>query len=143
MTVIYTGIEEIDKEIAQEIRDSIIAHYSDYLIENNTFENQTVIISPSAIDGDIHEFLFTLKQMNMRVILLLKDKKQEELKIALQLGIYDILFGNFYPSQIKEIIDKPKSFKDISNIYKRVFNLKTNRTKRVRKEKSNSFFSRK
>lgn len=143
MTVIYTGIEEIDKEIAQEIRDSIIAHYSDYLIENNTFENQTVIISPSAIEGDIHEFLFTLKQMNMRVILLLKDKKQEELKIALQLGIYDILFGNFYPSQIKEIIDKPKSFKDISNIYKRVFNLKTNRTKRVRKEKSNSFFSRK
>lgn len=143
MTVIYTGIEEIDKEIAQEIRDSIIAHYSDYLIENNTFENQTVIISPSAIEGDIHEFLFTLKQMNMRVILLLKDKKQEELKIALQLGIYDIVFGNFYPSQIKEIIDKPKSFKDISNIYKRVFNLKTNRTKRVRKEKSNSFFSRK
>lgn len=143
MTVIYTGIEEIDKEIAQEIRDSIIAHYSDYLIENNTFENQTVIISPSAIEGDIHEFLFTLKQMNMRVILLLKDKKQEELKISLQLGIYDILFGNFYPSQIKEIIDKPKNFKDISNIYKRVFNLKTNRTKRVRKEKSNSFFSRK
>lgn len=143
MTVIYTGIEEIDKEIAQEIRDSIIAHYSDYLIENNTFENQTVIISPSAIEGDIHEFLFTLKQMNMRVILLLKDKKQEELKIALQLGIYDIVFGNFYPSQIKDVIEHPKNFKDISDLYRKTFNIKVKRKKRIRDDRANSFFSRK
>ena len=143
MIIIYTGIEEIDKEIAGEIRDSIVAHYSDYLIENNTFENQTVIISPKAIEGDIHEFLFILKQMNMRVILLFKDQRQDELKIALQLGIYDIVFGNFYPSQIKEIIDKPRKFKDISSIYKKVFDLKIKRKKRVRESKSNSFFSRK
>ena len=45
MIVIYTGIEEIDKEIQMNLRDSIVAHYSDYLIENNTFEGQTVIIS--------------------------------------------------------------------------------------------------
>ena len=44
MIVIYTGIEEIDKEIQMNVRDSIIAHYSDYLIENNTFENQTVYL---------------------------------------------------------------------------------------------------
>ena len=81
--------------------------------------------------------------MNMRVILLLKDQRQDELKIALQLGIYDIVFGNFYPSQIKEIIDKPRKFKDISNIYKKVFDLKIKRKKRVRESKSNSFFSRK
>ena len=35
MIVIYTGIEEIDKEIQMNLRDSIVAHYSDYLIENN------------------------------------------------------------------------------------------------------------
>ena len=29
MIVIYTGIEEIDKEIQQQLSDSIIAHYSD------------------------------------------------------------------------------------------------------------------
>lgn len=122
MIVIYTGIEEIDKEIQMNLRDSIIARYSEYLIENNTFEGQTAIISPQAIEGNLHEFLFTLKEMNMRVILLLKDKKQEELKMALQLGIYDIIFGNFYPSQIKAIIDKPRNFQDISMIYKKVFN---------------------
>ena len=51
MIVIYTGIEEIDKEIQMNLRDSIVAHYSDYLIENNTFEGQTVIISPQAVEG--------------------------------------------------------------------------------------------
>ena len=129
MIVIYTGIEEIDKEIQMNVRDSIIAHYSDYLIENNTFEGQTVILSPKAIEGDVHEFLFILKQMNMRVILLLKNQKQEETKIALQLGIYDILYGNFYPSQIKDIIKNPRTFKDISQLYKKVFNIKTKNRK--------------
>ncbi|MEI3355526.1 MAG: hypothetical protein V8R81_00290 [Clostridia bacterium] len=143
MIVIYTGIEDVDKEIQLSLRDSIIAHYSDYLIENNTFEGQTVIISPQAIEGNLHEFLFILKEMNMRVILLLKNQKQEETKLALQLGIYDIVFGNFYPSQIKEIIEHPKSFKDISNLYRKTFNIKLKKRKRIRNEKSNSFFSRK
>ena len=143
MIVIYTGIEDVDKEIQLSLRDSIIAHYSDYLIENNTFEGQTVIISPQAIEGNLHESLFILKEMNMRVILLLKNQKQEETKLALQLGIYDIVFGNFYPSQIKEIIEHPKSFKDISDLYRKTFNIKLKKRKRIRNEKSNSFFSRK
>lgn len=142
MIVIYTGIEEIDKEIQMNVRDSIIAHYSEYLIENNTFEGQTVIISPQAIDGDLHEFLFTLKQMNMRVILLLKNQKQEETKLALQLGIYDILYGNLYPSQIKDILEHPKCFKDIADLYRKTFNIKLKKRKKIRNEKSNSFFSR-
>ena len=77
----------------------------------------------------------------MRVILLLKNQKQEETKLALQLGIYDILFGNFYPNQIKEIIEHPRSFKDISDLYRKTFNIK--RKKRIRDDRSNSFFSRK
>ena len=143
MIVIYTGIEEIDKEIQINVKDSIIAHYSDYLIENNTFENQTVIISPQAVEGDLQEFLFILKQMNMRVILLLKNQKQEETKIALQLGIYDIVYGNFYPSQIKEVIEHPKNFSDIADLYKRTFDIKLKKRKRIRNDKTNSFFSRK
>lgn len=143
MIVIYTGIEEIDKEIQTQLRDSIIAHYSDYLIENNTFENQTVILSPQAIEGDLQEFLFILKQMNMRIILLIKNQKQEEIKTALQLGIYDIVCGNFYPSQIKEIIEHPKEFKDIADLYRKTFNIKLKKKNRIRNQKTNSFFSRK
>ena len=85
MIIIYTGIEEIDKEIQQQLNDTIIAHYSDYLIESNTFEGQTAIVSAQAIEENLQEFLFLLKQMNMRVILLLKSPRQEETKIALQL----------------------------------------------------------
>ena len=143
MIVIYTGVEEIDKEIQMNLRDSIVAHYSEYLIENNTFEGQTVIISPQAIEGDLHEFLFILKQMNIRVILLLKSKKTEETKLALQLGIYDILYGNFYPSQIKDIIENPRSFKDIADLYRKTFNVNIGKLKRIRNGKSSSFFSRK
>lgn len=141
MVLIYTGIEEIDKEIQNYVKDSIIVHYSDYLIETNNFEGQTAIISPEAIEGNIHEFLFWLKKLNMRVILLLKDKRQEENKIALQLGIYDILYGNFYPSQIKDILENPKSFNDISDLYKKVFNVKLQKKKKLRDEKVYTFFS--
>lgn len=141
MIVIYTGVEEIDKEIQMNLRGSIVAHYSEYLIENNTFEGQTVIISPQAIEGDIHEFLFLLKQMNIRVILLLKKQKQEETKLALQLGIYDIIYGNFYPSQIKDIIEHPRSFKDISDLYRKTFKVKLNkRNKPQRENKSIRYF---
>lgn len=143
MIIIYTGIEEIDKEIQMNVRDSIIAHYSDYLIEKATFAGQTAIVSAAAVEGDLHEFLFLLKQMDIRVILLLEKQKQEETKIALQLGIYDILFGNFYPSQIKEIIEKPRTFKDISDLYRKTYNLKVNKRQRIRDKQSNSFFSRK
>ena len=42
MIVIYTGIEEIDKEIQANLRDSIIAHYSDYLIEHPDVEQKSM-----------------------------------------------------------------------------------------------------
>lgn len=129
MIVIYTGIEEVDKEIQANLKDSIIAHYSDYLIESNTFENQIDIISPQAIEGDLQEYLFILKKMNIRVILLLKNQKQEETKIAIQLGIYDIVYGNFYPSQIKDMVEHPKTFKDISDLYRKTFNIKLHKEK--------------
>lgn len=133
MIVICTGIEEIDKEIQRELKDATIAYYSDYLIESNELENQTVIISKQAIEGDLQEFLFILKQKNIRVILLLKEENQEDTQIALQLGVFDIVYGNFYASQIKEIIEKPRTFKDISNLYKKIFNVKSKRKIRKRK----------
>lgn len=142
MIIIYTGLEDVNREIQSVLKDSVIAHYSDYLIENNSFEKETAIIFPQAIEGDLHEFLFLLKQMNMRVILLLKDKKQEEVKLALQLGIYDIVYGNFYPSQIKDVVEHPKTFKDVSDLYRKTFNVKLQKRKKLKTERENSYFSR-
>lgn len=124
MVVIFTGSSEIDRILESEIKGSMVVGYSDFIIEDDKFKNQTLIISSSAIDGDLREYLYILRSKNIRVILLLKNEKSEDTKIALETGIYDLIFGNFYPSQIKEILDNPKSFKDISKIYKKQFNIK-------------------
>ena len=125
MVVIYTGSNEIDKILENEIKGSMIVSYADFIIEDDKFKNQTVILSSNAIESEyFREFLFLLRSMDIRVILILKNEKEEETKIALESGIYDLVFGNFYPSQIKDILENPKKFSDISKIYKKVFNLK-------------------
>lgn len=101
--------------------------YLDFIIENEKFENQTAIIAAQEISKEEFEsYLFTLRRLNIRVILLFTSEKEDKdkVKIALNLGIYDLIFGNFYTSEIKELIDKPKSFIDVSKMYMKVNNLK-------------------
>lgn len=123
MVVIYTGSNEIDKILENEIKGSMVVSYADFIIEDDKFRDQTVILASSAIETDFREFLFLLRSKNIRVILLLKNEKSKETKIALENGIYDLVFGNFYPSQIKEILDNPKKFENIAKIYKKQFNI--------------------
>ena len=133
MIVIYTGSNEIDKILEEEIKGSMVISYADFIIEDDKFKNQTVIISSSAIDGDLKEYLYQLRSKNIRVILLIRNDKNEETKIALEFGIYDLVFGNFYPSQIKEILEKPRTFEDILKIYRKIFNIKINDRKLLKK----------
>lgn len=123
MVVIFTGSNEIDKILENEIKGSMVVSYADFIIEDDKFRNQTVILASSAIETDLREYLYLLRSKDIRVILLLKNEKEDETKIALENGIYDLIFGNFYPSQIKNILDNPKKFSDISKIYKKLFNI--------------------
>ena len=123
MIIIYTGSNEIDKVLEEEIKGSMIVSYSDFIIEDDKFKNQTVVLAASAIETNLREYLFLLRRNNIRVILLLKNEKSEETKIALENGIYDLVFGNFYASQIRNIIDNPRNFSDISKIYEKLFNI--------------------
>lgn len=127
MVVIFTGSNEVDKILENEIKGSMIVSYSDFIIEDDKFKNQTVILGANSIETDFREYLFLLRNMDIRVILLLKNEKEEKTKIALENGIYDLIFGNFYPSQIKDILDNPRKFSDISKIYKKLFNIKLNK----------------
>lgn len=131
MIIIYTGNHEIDKILEEEIKGSMVISYSDFIIEDNKFENQTVIISASAIERDLREYLFRLRSLNIRVIVIFKNEKEESklVKTTLEMGIYDLIFGNFYPSELKNIIDKPRTFKDVSKIYKRIFKIKIKKIK--------------
>ncbi len=123
MIVIYTGNNEIDKILEEEIKGSMVVSYSDFIIEDDKFKNQTVILATSAIQNNLKEYLYTLREKDIRVILLIKSEKSEETKTALEMGIYDIIFGNFYPSQVKNIIEKPQKFSNISKIYKKLFDI--------------------
>lgn len=107
--------------------------YLDFIIENEKFENQTAIIAAQEIEEEKFEnYLFLLRELNIRVILLFTSEKdeKEKVKIALKLGIYDLVFGNFYPSQIVEILNNPRQFSDISKIYRKWFEIHIKKNKR-------------
>lgn len=136
MVIIYTGKHEIDKILENEIKGSMAISYLDFIIENEKFQNQTAILAAQEIEiSNFENYLYLLRELNIRVILLFTGEKEdkEKIKIALRLGIYDLVFGNFYPSEIKELIDKPKTFKDISRLYKHTFDLKIKKVKRKAK----------
>lgn len=137
MVVIYTGSNEIDKILEAEIKGSMVVSYEDLIIEDDKFKDQTVILGANSIERDLKEYLFLLRSKNIRVILLLDNDKNEKTKTALEYGIYDLVFGNFYPSQIVEILNNPKRFSDISKIYRRWFDIhiKKNRRKDYKYEK--------
>ena len=137
MIVIYTGSNEIDKILEAEIKGSMVVSYEDFIIEDDKFKDQTVILGANSIERDLKEYLFLLRSKNIRVILLLDNDKNEKTKTALEYGIYDLVFGNFYPSQIVEILNNPKRFSDISKIYRRWFDIhiKKNRRKDYKYEK--------
>ncbi len=137
MVVIYTGSNEIDKILEAEIKGSMVVSYEDFIIEDDKFKDQTVILGANSIERDIKEYLFLLRSKNIRVILLLDNDKNEKTKTALEYGIYDLVFGNFYPSQIVEILNNPKRFSDISKIYRKWFDIhiKKNRRKDYKYEK--------
>lgn len=137
MVVIYTGSNEIDKILEAEIKGSMVVSYEDFIIEDDKFKDQTVIFGANSIERDLKEYLFLLRSKNIRVILLLDNDKNEKTKTALEYGIYDLVFGNFYPSQIVEILNNPKRFSDISKIYRKWFDIhiKKNRRKDYKYEK--------
>ena len=132
MIVIYTGNNEVDKILENEIKGSMVVSYEDFIVEDDKFKNQTVILGGDSIETNFREYLFLLRSMDIRVILLLKNEKDEKTKIALENGIYDLVFGNFYPSQVKNIFENPNKFSDISKIYKKLFNIKNSKKTKIK-----------
>ena len=41
MVIIFTGSNEVDKILENEIKGSMIVSYSDFIIEDDKFKNQT------------------------------------------------------------------------------------------------------
>ena len=116
MILIFTGNEQLDKELEKNIKDSRVVYYPDYIFEEKDVE--ILIVSVQNNKYNFKDFMFKVREKDIRVILLLENDKVKELKDALQLGIYDVIFDPFTINDIKDCIDNAKKFSEISKYIK-------------------------
>ena len=67
--------------------------------------------------------MFKVRSKNIQVILLLENENVKELKDALTLGIYDIIFDPFDLEDICKKINSPTPFSEISKYIKNILEL--------------------
>lgn len=113
MVLIFTGNEQLDRDLSKKIKDSRIVYYPDYILEEQ--EATTLIATIQINKYNFKDFMFKVRQKNMQVILILENENVNELKDALLLGIYDIIFDPFTLEDIEIKIRNPTKFSDISN----------------------------
>ncbi len=121
MVLIFTGNEQLDKDLGKIIENSRIVYYPDYVLEEPEAEILIVSLQPNKFN--FKDFLFKIRQKNIRVILLLENDKQKELNDALLLGIYDIIFDPFSLDEVKEKITTPTQFSKISKYINNILEL--------------------
>lgn len=112
MILIFTGNEQLDKDLSNVIDNNRIVYYPDYVLEEKEAEILIVALQPNKFN--FKDFLFKVREKNIRIILLLENEQQEKLKYALLLGIYDIIFDTFSLEDIKEKIKNPSTFSSVS-----------------------------
>ena len=83
----------------------------------------TLIVSVQNNKYNFKDFMFKVRNKNIRVILLLENADQKELRDALLLGIYDIIFDPFSLEDICKKIDTPSAFSDIAKYIKDIMEL--------------------
>ena len=116
MILIFTNNEQLNEDINKKIKDSRIVYYADYILEEK--EADTLIASVQNNKYNFKNFMFKVREKNIRVILLLENAEQKELKEALILGIYDIIFDPFSLDDVYKKINTPSTFSDISKYVK-------------------------
>lgn len=121
MILIFTDNEQLNKDISRKIKDSRIVYYADYILEEK--EADTLIVSVQNNKYNFKDFMFKVRNKNIRVILLLENADQKELRDALLLGIYDIIFDPFSLEDICKKIDTPSAFSDIAKYIKDIMEL--------------------
>lgn len=121
MILIFTGNEQLDRDLNKKINDSRIVYYPDYVLEEK--EATTLITSLQPNKFNFKEFMFKVRDKNIQVILILESEKVIELKDALLLGIYDIVLDPFTLEDIEKKISNPTTFSEISKYIKPLLEL--------------------
>jgi hypothetical protein len=115
LTIVFTGKDELDRDIAEAI-SCRQAYYADHLLEEK--QADTVILSTN-IETKIpfKDFLFELRRDNKRVILLAGDERSPYIGYALALGIYDLIFDPVTIDKVVEVYNQPRRFSDVAHLY--------------------------
>ncbi|MBO6233726.1 MAG: hypothetical protein J6I85_02780 [Clostridia bacterium] len=124
MILIFTDNEQLDLELSKKIDNSRVVYYPDYILEENEATVLIATIQPNKYN--FKNFMFKVRSKNIQVILLLEDENVKELKDALTLGIYDLIFDPFSVDDIIKCIKSPTPFSKISNYIKDILELETN-----------------
>ena len=115
MVLIFTNNEQLDKDLSKKIENSRIVYYP---------EQATILIATLQPNKyNFKEFMYKVRNKNIRVILILENDEVKELKDALLLGIYDIVFDPFYVEDIYKKVKKPSDFSEISKYIKDILEL--------------------
>ena len=104
MILIFTDNEQLNEDLNNKIENSRIVYYPDYVLQEK--------------EANISEFMLKVREKNIRVILLLENEKVKELKDALNLGIYDIIFDPFSLEDIVSKVNNPTPFSSIAKYFK-------------------------
>ena len=121
MVLIFTDTEELDRELSKRIDDSRIVYYPDYVLEEP--EARILIATVQNNKYNFKEFMFKVREKNIQVILILENNKVKELKDALTLGIYDIIFDPFSVDDVLKKITNPTQFSEVSKYIKDILGL--------------------
>lgn len=118
MVLIFTDNEQLNRDLNRNISDSRIVYYPDYILEEK--EATTLIATLQPNKYNFKDFMFEVREKNIQVILILENEKVEELKDALTLGIYDIIFDPFTLEDVTKKITNPNPFSEISKYIKNI-----------------------
>lgn len=121
MILIFTGNEQLDRDLNKKINDSRIVYYPDYVLEEK--EATTLITALQPNKFNFKEFMLKVRNKNIQVILILEDEKVKELKDALLLGIYDLILDPFSLEEVVKKIKDPTPFSEISKYIKPLLEL--------------------
>lgn len=124
MVLIFTDNEQLDRDLNKQIEDSRIVYYPDYVLEEK--EATTLIATLQPNKYNFKDFMFKVREKNIQVILILENSNVKELKDALLLGIYDIIFDPFSLDDVTKKITNPTMFSEISKYIKDFLELDSN-----------------
>ena len=116
MVLIYTGNEQLDKDLNKKIHNSRIVYYPEYVLKEKQAETLIIAVQPEKFD--FKDYIFSVREKDIHVILILENDKEKELKDALMLGIYDIVFDPFDLNEICSKITNPNQFSKVSKYIK-------------------------